>query len=150
MIFLLMAAHDTTAIALSMLAYELGRNTKWQDALREEAVARPIESPTLDDLEDYRMLDAAFKEVLRMYAPAGTLFRQAIRDTEICGHFIPRKSQIAISVHASMRLSDWWPDPRHLRPVPVHRRREPGGGQPVRVRARGVVRTSASASSSPT
>ncbi len=33
MIFLLMAAHDTTAIALSMLAYELGRNRQWQEAL---------------------------------------------------------------------------------------------------------------------
>nr|WP_090340246.1 cytochrome P450 [Mycolicibacterium malmesburyense]CRL69268.1 cytochrome P450 [Mycolicibacterium malmesburyense] len=111
MIFLLMAAHDTTAIALAMLAYELGRNIGWQNRLREEAVEHPIDSPTLDDLEDYPLLDAAFKEVLRMYAPAGTLFRQAIRDTEICGHFIPRKSQIAISVHASMRLHDWWPAP---------------------------------------
>nr|WP_234794163.1 cytochrome P450 [Mycolicibacterium flavescens] len=117
MIFLLMAAHDTTAIALSMLAYELGRNTHWQQLLREEAMARPVESPTLEDLEDYPLLDGAFKEVLRMYAPAGTLFRQAIRDTEICGHFIPRASQIAISVHASMRLSDWWPDPDTFDPT---------------------------------
>ncbi|KUI11419.1 cytochrome P450 [Mycobacterium sp. GA-1285] len=111
MIFLLMAAHDTTAIALSMLVYELGRNIRWQNVLREEAVDRPIDSPSLDDLEGFPLLDAAFKEVLRMYAPAGTLFRQAIRDTAICGHFIPRRAQIAISVHASMRLSDWWPAP---------------------------------------
>ncbi len=111
MIFLLMAAHDTTAIALAMLVYELGRNTRWQNILREEAVDHPIDSPALDDLEGYPLLDAAFKEALRMYAPAGTLFRQAIRDTEICGHFVPRKSQIAISVHASMRLPDWWPAP---------------------------------------
>jgi cytochrome P450 len=111
MIFLLMAAHDTTAIALSMLVYELGRNEAWQARLRDEAVQRPIESPTLTDLEDYPLLDAAFKEILRMYAPAGTLFRQAITDTEICGHHIPRHSQIAINVYASMRLPDWWPDP---------------------------------------
>lgn len=111
MIFLLMAAHDTTAIAVSMLVYELGRNVHWQNILREEAVSRPIDSPTLEDLEAYPLLDAAFREALRMYAPAGTLFRQAIRDTEICGHFIPRNSQIAISVHASMRLADWWPAP---------------------------------------
>jgi cytochrome P450 len=117
MIFLLMAAHDTTAIALSMLVYELGRNVEWQNALREEALARPVDSPTLDDLVGYPMLDAAFKEVLRMYAPAGTLFRQAIADTEICGHFVPRGSQIAINVHASMRLSDWWPDPDAFNPM---------------------------------
>ncbi|MGE2725311.1 cytochrome P450 [Mycolicibacterium pulveris] len=111
MIFLLMAAHDTTAIALSMLVYELGRNPHWQDRLREEAVNQPIDVPTLADLEAYPLLDAGFKEALRMYAPAGTLFRQAIRDTEICGYYIPRHSQIAINVYGSMRLADWWPAP---------------------------------------
>ena len=116
MIFLLMAAHDTTAIALSMLIYELGRNLQWQNALRAEAIHRPVESPTLTDFENYPLLDAAFKEILRMYAPAGTLFRQAITDTEICGHHIPRSSQIAINVYASMRLQDWWPDPDTFNP----------------------------------
>ncbi|HEX2214443.1 MAG TPA: cytochrome P450, partial [Mycobacterium sp.] len=87
MIFLLMAAHDTSAIAISMLAYELGRNTHWQDALREEALDNPNDDPTIDDLNGYPLLDAAFKEILRMYAPAGTLFRQAIKDTEVAGHY---------------------------------------------------------------
>lgn len=116
MIFLLMAAHDTSAIALSMLAYELGRNIDWQNALRDEAVARPNDAPQLADLEHYPLLDAAFKEILRMYAPAGTLFRQTVKDTEIAGHFIPRKSQVAINVYASMRLPDWWDDPDRFDP----------------------------------
>ena len=111
MIFLLMAAHDTTAIGLSMLTYELGRNRQWQDALREEALAQPNDAPSLLDLDTYPLLDAAFKETLRMYAPAGALFRQTVRDTEILGHYVPRKSQVVISVHASMRLADWWPNP---------------------------------------
>jgi cytochrome P450 len=111
MIFLLMAAHDTTAIALSMLVYELGRNQHWQNTLRDEATARPNDAPTVLDLDAYPLLDAAFKEILRMYAPAGTLFRQTMCDTEILGHFVPRGTQVAINVHASMRLADWWPDP---------------------------------------
>ncbi|MFS0896619.1 cytochrome P450 [Mycolicibacterium litorale] len=111
MIFLLMAAHDTTAIALSMLTYELGRNPKWQNALRQEALTLPNDAPTLLDLDAYPLLDAAFKETLRMYAPAGTLFRQTTRDTEILGHFVPRKALVAVNVHASMRLADWWPEP---------------------------------------
>ena len=116
MIFLLMAAHDTTAIALSMLTYELGRNPQWQEALREEALGLPNDTPTVLDLDAYPLLDAAFKEILRMYAPAGALFRQTIRDTEILGHFVPRKTQVAINVYASMRLSDWWPDPDRFNP----------------------------------
>ncbi|WNG88456.1 cytochrome P450 [Mycobacterium sp. ITM-2016-00317] len=116
MIFLLMAAHDTSAIALSMLAYELGRNIEWQNALRDEALGRPDDSPTLSALENYPLLDAAFKEILRMYAPAGTLFRQTVKDTEVAGHYIPTKSQVAISVYASMRLPDWWDDPDQFDP----------------------------------
>lgn len=131
MIFLLMAAHDTSAIAISMLVYELGRNVGWQDQLRDEALRHPDGELTIRDLaEGYPLLDAAFKEALRMYAPAGTLFRQAITDTDVAGHFIPRKSQIAINVYASMRLADWWPDPDRFDPRrfldgadagPVHR-----------------------------
>jgi cytochrome P450 len=131
MIFLLMAAHDTSAIAVSMLVYELGRNIEWQNRLRDEALENTNDELTLRDLEaGYPLLDAAFKEILRMYAPAGTLFRQAIADTEVAGHFIPRRTQVAINVYASMRLSDWWPDPDRFNPgrfldgadpKPVHR-----------------------------
>lgn len=117
MIFLLMAAHDTTAIAISMLVYELGRNTLWQQALREEALGRPNDAPTLLDLDEYPVLDAAFKETLRLYAPAGALFRQTVRDTAILGHYVPRKTQVAINVYASMRLADWWPDPDTFDPT---------------------------------
>ncbi|CAJ1510674.1 cytochrome P450 [[Mycobacterium] burgundiense] len=116
MIFLLMAAHDTSAIAIAMLVYELGRNSQWQDRLREEALANANDQLTLADLDDYPVLDAAFKEILRMYAPAGTLFRQAITDTEIAGHYVPRNTQVAINVYASMRLADWWPDPDRFDP----------------------------------
>ena len=111
MIFMLMAAHDTSTIALSMLTYELGRNPHWQNLLRKEALAHPVDTPDLAGLEGFPLLDQAFDEILRMYAPAGTLFRQAISDTEILGFHIPRGAQIALALHASMRLPDWWPDP---------------------------------------
>lgn len=118
MIFLLMAAHDTSAIAISMLVYELGRNIRWQNTLREEALASADDRIAIENLDTaYPLLDAAFKETLRMYAPAGTLFRQTVADTEVAGHFIPRKTQVAISVYASMRLADWWPEPDQFDPA---------------------------------
>ncbi|MGW0162631.1 cytochrome P450 [Mycobacterium sp. NPDC003323] len=110
MIFLLMAAHDTSAIAIAMLVYELGMHTSWQSKLRAEALAGDAEL-SVDGLQGYPLLDAAFKEILRMYAPAGTLFRQAVKDTEVAGHYIPRRSQVAVNVYASMRLADWWSEP---------------------------------------
>ncbi|MBU8817341.1 cytochrome P450 [Mycolicibacterium goodii] len=118
MIFLLMAAHDTSAIAISMLVDELGRNMRWQNTLRDEALAGQRDELTMEDLDTaYPLLDAAFKETLRMYAPAGTLFRQTLADTEVAGHFIPRKTQVAIGVYASMRLADWWPEPDQFDPA---------------------------------
>jgi cytochrome P450 len=116
MIFLLMAAHDTSAIVTSMLVYELGSNIGWQETLRDEANEKPRDAITVQDLQEDPLLDAAFKEILRMYAPAGTLFRQAIKDTEVIGHYIPRKTQVAINVYASMRLADWWHDPDRFDP----------------------------------
>ena len=41
MIFLLMAAHDTTTSALTTLVEALARHPSWQERLREEALSRP-------------------------------------------------------------------------------------------------------------
>ncbi|MGH3583640.1 MAG: cytochrome P450, partial [Mycobacterium sp.] len=83
-----------------------------------EALSDPHDELTMAELDTaFPLLDAAFKEILRMYAPAGTLFRQTVKDTEVAGHFIPRKSQVAINVYASMRLADWWPEPDQFDPA---------------------------------
>lgn len=90
MIFVMMAAHDTSTIALSMLTYFLGRHPEWQQRLREESLA--LNKPTIDydDVDKLPSMELAFKETLRLNAPVGMLFRMAIEDTEICGHFIRR------------------------------------------------------------
>lgn len=110
MIFLLMAAHDTSTIALSMLLYHLGKDPELQQDLREEVAALPADA-SMDELNSAHLLDCAFKESLRMYAPAGTLFRQAVSDTSILGHHIPAGTEIALNVHLSMRLDTWWSRP---------------------------------------
>ena len=39
MIFLLMAAHDTSTITLTTMAYYLAKNPEWQDRCRDESLA---------------------------------------------------------------------------------------------------------------
>ncbi|MGH3433687.1 MAG: cytochrome P450, partial [Thermocrispum sp.] len=39
MIFVLMAAHDTSTITLAMMAYYLGRHPEWQQRVRAESLA---------------------------------------------------------------------------------------------------------------
>lgn len=116
MIFVLMAAHDTSAVTLSMLTYLLGKNPHWQERLRTESLALGKDFLDYDDLDKLTSLDLAFKETLRMYAPAGVLMRRATRDTDILGHYIPAGTDIIIGAYPSMRLSRWWPRPDEFDP----------------------------------
>lgn len=116
MIFAMMAAHDTSTIALSMMMHYLGKNPEWQQRLREEA--RSLGKPVLEyeDIDKLVDMDLAFKESLRINAPVGMLFRQAIKDTEILGHFIPAGTQVAMHPWATMLREEWWPNPTEWDP----------------------------------
>ena len=50
MIFLLMAAHDTTTITMTTMAYYLAKHPEWQERCRGESLARrhADASPTSD------------------------------------------------------------------------------------------------------
>ncbi|MFE6861414.1 cytochrome P450 [Nocardia sp. NPDC057668] len=111
MIFTMMAAHDTSTIAIAMLVYELARNLEWQERLRAEA--RALGKPALEyaDLDRLPDLELAFREALRMYAPVGQQVREAIADTEIQGYFIPRGTLVMIGPYVMMRSEEYWKDP---------------------------------------
>ena len=57
MIFLLMAAHDTTTITLSMMVYLLGCHPEWQERLRDESRALGRASVDHGDLETLAGMD---------------------------------------------------------------------------------------------
>src|SRR3954451_1929655 len=90
MIFTMMAAHDTSTITLTMMVSQLAKHPEWQDRVREES--RALAKPRIgyDDLDALPALDLVFKETLRMNAPVGVLARQAVKDTEIDGRYIPK------------------------------------------------------------
>jgi len=111
MIFALMAAHDTSTITIAMMAYYLGRHPDWQDRARAESLALGRDEVDHADLDRLSTLDKVFKETLRINAPVGALFRQAIKDTEILGYYIPKGTRLAVSTYASHRIADWWPNP---------------------------------------
>ena len=111
MIFVLMAAHDTSTLALSMMGYLLGKHPEWQVRLRAESLA--LGKPTLDydDLDRLPSLDLVFKETLRMFAPVGQQLRETLRDTELLGHFIPAGTPVMYAPYPSMRMEQWWSNP---------------------------------------
>jgi cytochrome P450 len=111
MIFTLMAAHDTSTITLTMMGYYLGKHPEWQDRLRAESQALGKATIGYDDLDALPSMDLVFKETLRMNAPVGSLARQAVRDTEIDGRYIPQGTKLMLGIYSTQRMEPWWRDP---------------------------------------
>ncbi|MET8776696.1 cytochrome P450 [Nocardia sp. NPDC004654] len=116
MIFVMMAAHDTSTIASAMLVHELGRHPDWQERLRAESLALGKDSLDYDDLDRLPALDMAFKEALRMYAPVAQQARETLRDTDILGHYVPKGTLIMCGPYTMMRTDEFWRDPAAFDP----------------------------------
>jgi cytochrome P450 len=111
MIFTMMAAHDTSTITLAMMGYYLAKHPEWQERVREESRALGTDTIGYDEAEQLTAMDLVFRETLRMNAPVGALARQAIKDTEIDGRYIPAGTRLFLGLYATMRMEPWWNDP---------------------------------------
>ena len=116
MIFAMMAAHDTTSVALSMMVYYLGLHRDWQDRLREESCELGDSAITVKSLDALSGMDLVFRETVRINAPVGMIFRKTVRDTDILGHYIPQGCLVGIHPWATMQLPEWWPEPKRWDP----------------------------------
>lgn len=115
MVFLLMAAHDTSTITLSTMLQYLGQHPEWQDRCREESLALGT-SPSLDDLRGLRSLDLVMKECLRLVTPVPVLARRTVKDTEVLGYAVPAGSYVAVVPHFTHHMPEVWPDPERFDP----------------------------------
>jgi cytochrome P450 len=111
MIFTMMAAHDTSTITVTMMGYYLAKHPEWQERVREESRALGKDRIGYDEAEQLTALDLVFKETLRMNAPVNVLARQAIKDTEIDGCYIPEGTRVMLGLYPTMRMEPWWNDP---------------------------------------
>ncbi|BDE58787.1 cytochrome P450 [Prescottella equi] len=138
MIFLLMAAHDTSTITLSTMMQYLGQHPRWQDRCRAESLALGTSTPSHAELDGLDSLDLVMKECLRIVSPVPVVARRAVRDTQVRGHFVPAGTYAAVAPHFTHHMAEYWPDPEcfdperfapHRREDKVHRYAwEPFGG----------------------
>ncbi|MCX6396745.1 MAG: cytochrome P450 [Propionibacteriales bacterium] len=115
MIFLLMAAHDTSTITTSTAMQYLGQHPEWQDRLRAEA-AHLGDQPTLDELDGLDGFDLVIKECLRLLPPVPVLARKTVKETEILGTRIPAGRLTALMVHLQHHQPELWKDPETFDP----------------------------------
>jgi cytochrome P450 len=117
LIFLLLAAHDTTTSALTMATHYLAHDQQWQDRLRESLQA--LGKPHLD-YEDLGAsipdLDHCFKEVLRMNPPVPMLMRRTTKEVELGGYLLQPHTMVQISPLYTMRMEEWWTNPHQFDP----------------------------------
>lgn len=111
MVFLMMAAHDTTTSTLSSLTYELAKNPEWQERLREESRALGVSEPGLEELAGLESLGRAMNETLRRYPPLPVIPRVATADFEFGGFQIPAGCMVVVSPIHTHHMSEWWSDP---------------------------------------
>ena len=116
MIFLLMAAHDTSTITLTTMAYYLAQHTEWQGKARARSRTLPAEID-YDDLAQFTTLDSIMKESLRLNAPVPGLSREAVVDTEIDGYFVPKGTRVAVMAVANHYNDNLWTNPDSFDPA---------------------------------
>ena len=100
-IFLLLAAHDTTTSALTNLMLELGRRPEWQTRLRQQSQA--IGALDEEAIPKLSLVYDCFREVLRLYPPVRAIPRRALRELEVNGHRIPANAQMWLNVERIQR-----------------------------------------------
>ena len=117
MIFVMMAAHDTSTSTLTTMAYQLAANPEWQERCRDEG-ARIGDGPLdIEALEKLETFDLVINECLRLVTPLPFNVRRAVRDTEICGYFIPEGTNINLWPGMNHRLPELWTDPDTFDPA---------------------------------
>jgi cytochrome P450 len=116
MIFLMMAAHDTTTSALTTMFYCLALAPEWQDRLRAEALALAPDQLGFADLAGRQRTEWVMKEALRLYPPLTSIPRKAARDCSFGGFHIPKGTPVGISPIHTHHMPSIWTEPQRFDP----------------------------------
>lgn len=115
-IFLMMAAHDTTTSSLSSVCFALAKNPQWQDRIREEIHSHGSSTLLYADMPAFDSAGLVLKEALRLYPPLPIIPREAINDCEFDGYTINKGDQVIVSPSFTHRMPEFWTNPEQFDP----------------------------------
>lgn len=115
MIFLMMAAHDTSTSTTSTILQYLGQHPQWQQRCRTESLELGP-APSMAELEGLESIDLVMREALRLRAPVPVLVRYAVKDTVIQGVRIPAGTDVVVGVQFTHLMPEYWTDPHTFDP----------------------------------
>ncbi|WP_083864314.1 cytochrome P450 [Haloferax prahovense] len=112
---LLVAGHETTALALTFTGFLLGSHP--DIASRAATAVRRLEEPNFAEaVADCDVLDRVLKESLRLYPPVYGIFREPATDDVLGGYRIPSGSILALNQWVVHRDDRFFLRPTEFRP----------------------------------
>jgi cytochrome P450 len=109
MIFLLLAAHDTTTITLTNSIYNLSKNPDFLNDLRQEA--SEIDPLDISSLKNGNFAESIFQEAIRYYPPVPFSIRRVMRVTKIGGYNVDGGTYLTISPLLLHHDERYWDNP---------------------------------------
>ena len=126
---MILAGHETTAVALFWSLFVAARMPGWQSELAEEAVGVDLSPERASDAVDTLVkMRAHVDETLRLYPPAFLITREAKGADVVGGHRIAPGTVISVAPFVLHRHRRYWPEPDRFDPA----RFLPGATPPAR------------------
>ena len=97
------------------MAYRMARHPEWQARVRAQSLELDAEIG-YDTMAAMTDLDLVMKEALRLNPPVPTLAREALRDTEVDGHYIPKGTFVLVNPSAVHHNPRVWNQPYRFDP----------------------------------
>jgi cytochrome P450 len=111
---LLIAGHETTATAMTWLAYLLAAHPQAQQRLYDEV--RLLTFFEGGALAPMPYTEAVVREAMRLYPPAWVLYRLAASQVEIGGYVLPRDANVIFSPYLLHRDARFYDHPEAFTP----------------------------------
>ena len=117
MVTMLLAGHDTTALALTYTFYLLSNHPEARQRVAAEAAeATAGGSLAAGDVREMEFTERVLNESMRLYPPVYTLFREPKLDVKVGGYRIPEGSALMLSQWVVHRSPRWYDDPEAFDP----------------------------------
>ncbi|XP_076042947.1 cytochrome P450 3A56-like [Oratosquilla oratoria] len=116
----MLGGFETTASTLTYTTYLLATHPEVQEKAYKEissSLGKSVDTVSYDQIMKLPYLDKVFSESLRMYPPIVTFItREAAKDIEIDGLFIPKDMSVMIPVWQIHRDNRYWDEPDVFNP----------------------------------
>ncbi|WP_459193972.1 cytochrome P450 [Halosimplex sp. J119] len=114
---LLLAGHETTALALTFTFYLLAQHPRVEERLLDELDEHlGGDPPTIEDVRELTYLEDVVRESMRLYPPVPGIVREATAPDEIGGYTIPEGATVSINQWTVHRDPTLYDDPMAFRP----------------------------------